>query len=57
MRARDGAECPLLAISGHAERCARESALPPKADIHDGFRVGGYQWLGPVLIDQPLETN
>ncbi len=26
-------ECPLLAISRHAERCARESALPPKADI------------------------
>ncbi len=26
-------ECPLVAISGHAERCARESALPPKADI------------------------
>ncbi len=26
-------ECPLLAISGHGERCARESALPTKADI------------------------
>ena len=27
------AECRLLATSRHAERCARESALPPKADI------------------------
>ncbi len=27
-------ECPLVAISGHAEGSARESALPPKADIH-----------------------
>ena len=27
-------ECPLLAISGHTEGCARTSALPPKADIH-----------------------
>ncbi len=26
-------QCPLVAISGHAERCAIESALPPKADI------------------------
>ncbi len=26
-------ECRLLAISGHAERGARTSALPPKADI------------------------
>ncbi len=30
-------ECPLLAISGHAERCARESVLPPKADIGEGI--------------------
>jgi len=27
------AECPLMAISGHPARQARESALPPKADI------------------------
>ena len=26
-------ECPLMAISRHAEGSARESALPPKADI------------------------
>ena len=26
-------ECPLLAISRHSGRCARESALPPIADI------------------------
>ena len=26
-------ECPLMAISRHSERCARESALPPIADI------------------------
>ncbi len=26
-------QCPLLAISRHSERCARESALPPKADV------------------------
>ncbi len=26
-------ECPLMAISRHAEGHARESALPPKADI------------------------
>ncbi len=26
-------ECPLLAISGHAERVVNRSALPPKADI------------------------
>ncbi len=26
-------ECPLLAKSRHSERCARTSALPPKADI------------------------
>ncbi len=29
-------ECPLMAISGHTERCARESALPPKADVNGG---------------------
>ncbi len=28
-----GYECPLMAISGHAEGSGRESALPPKADI------------------------
>jgi len=27
-------ECPLVAISRHAERWARESALPLKADIN-----------------------
>ncbi len=26
-------QCPLLAISGHAEGYAKTSALPPKADI------------------------
>ncbi len=26
-------ECPLLAKSSHKQGCARESALPPKADI------------------------
>ncbi len=30
---RRGSKCPLLAISGHAERCARTSALPPTADV------------------------
>ncbi len=28
-----------MAISRHAERCARESALPPKADIN-GYGAG-----------------
>ncbi len=32
-------ECPLLAISGHAEGCDRESALPPKADVN-GYDAG-----------------
>ena len=30
-------QSPLLAMSGHAEGCARTSALPPKADIRDCF--------------------
>ncbi len=29
-------ECPLLAISRHAEGCSKGSALPPKADITRG---------------------
>ncbi len=39
--------CPLLAISRYAEECARESALPPKADIGGGW--------GPSLY--PNETH
>ena len=31
-------ECLLLAISGHPERCARESALPPKDGISRRLR-------------------
>ncbi len=33
-------QCPLMAISRHSERCVRESALPPKADIQ--MRKNGY---------------
>ncbi len=29
-----GVECPLMAISGHAEVSAITSALPPRADIN-----------------------
>ena len=46
----------LLATSGHSERCARESALPPKPDIagkklHRSLKadIGCLVWMAPAL--------